>query len=1107
MSYRIVVADKDPAGREAVTRFLSGQDSEFISVSSSSELKQAIKGRKPDLIIMNAVLSDAPGWKIVPRIKESKEYAEVPILLVTGDPGSPAPSEVQSVGADRYLSKPIDGSTLKNAVESLLGIGGDEAGGDDEEIVIDFDDDESGEMTEDLLDLSSAAIDEEESPPDVGDTVEIDAGTLEQEIDEIGAFDDDEGYGDTVKLNLDDMELEERDSDGSEFEPTIELVPEAPTELYDSTAEMAAGPQEIEAPDTGGGGLPDFDSVTREIGTAKDSVTVDLDVDELSLELDTEDIDESTFPDSSHAPAPDDADMEEILEVQDPSKIITSEDLMVDDDSLVRNEFTEDASGELDVIDLEEDEEIGDIDREELLGIDFTEEEETTGPSLDGTTVPVESGEMQQLAQEDLESLELEEIEESAIAADDPGPSEELAADMEEGELTLEDLPAEEMTTEEFFGEELPTEEFPTEKFPDEENGAFRSEVEISLEDQPVEEELRVETQVTEDLIGEELSLEAEPSEAVFEDEAIEDEAVLEVTEDISLDEIAMEPEAPEVPPAPAEPEPIAQPLDAPRLEPGQELATGVVADLSAAGALPTDVVSRAVPSQDQVLSVITSSLGRGIKEALPGKDELTTSVQSALKSDLPDRDAISDLLVDTFKSVLPSKEELVEAYTRGTSETRPDGDALLSRIDQAMTEFMPSKDEFVEAFARKTEPPQLDTEAVLARIDDAVKATLPSKEECLEALGKGVAAVTVEKETLLAKIDDAVKSALPSKEEYLEAYGKGAPDAGLAGTDLIARIEETVGALIPSKDQALAAFSGAGAPADIQLDNEALMSRIGEAVRDALPSKEECLEAYAVNAAPAAPDNELLAKKIEETITNCLPAKNEILDRVDSTMERMLPPAEQVAEAVEGVLRTGLPPEEILNRMEKSLQALTASDKITEALAHVTEALPSGDEIVSRVTRSLDAVPSSEEVLSVIEARLDDMIPQREELRSNFRSVLESRFDAALAELDLKSALPDIMPSADDILTSFKESLPEKESFQEVLALSLTRALENSLPERVWLESVSRGLFDERTKGVLPTREEVVVLLRQEIQVKMLDAVERIVQEQIKIITSGLEA
>ena len=49
MSYRIVVADKDPRSREAVTRFLVAEDSKFVGVSSSGELKKAIKAQKPDL--------------------------------------------------------------------------------------------------------------------------------------------------------------------------------------------------------------------------------------------------------------------------------------------------------------------------------------------------------------------------------------------------------------------------------------------------------------------------------------------------------------------------------------------------------------------------------------------------------------------------------------------------------------------------------------------------------------------------------------------------------------------------------------------------------------------------------------------------------------------------------------------------------------------------------------------------------------------------------------------------------------------------------------------------------------------------------------------------
>jgi hypothetical protein len=54
-------------------------------------------------------------------------------------------------------------------------------------------------------------------------------------------------------------------------------------------------------------------------------------------------------------------------------------------------------------------------------------------------------------------------------------------------------------------------------------------------------------------------------------------------------------------------------------------------------------------------------------------------------------------------------------------------------------------------------------------------------------------------------------------------------------------------------------------------------------------------------------------------------------------------------------------------------------------------------------------------------------------------------------------------------------------------------------------VESVSRGLFDERTKGLLPDREQVVALLREEIQSKMLSTVERIIRQEIDKISSGL--
>ena len=80
MPHRILVADKDPLSQDTVGRLLSGADNELIGVSSSGELKDAIKNQRPDLIILNSVLADVPGWRIVKRIKESKDYGENRIL-------------------------------------------------------------------------------------------------------------------------------------------------------------------------------------------------------------------------------------------------------------------------------------------------------------------------------------------------------------------------------------------------------------------------------------------------------------------------------------------------------------------------------------------------------------------------------------------------------------------------------------------------------------------------------------------------------------------------------------------------------------------------------------------------------------------------------------------------------------------------------------------------------------------------------------------------------------------------------------------------------------------------------------------------------------------
>jgi DNA-binding response OmpR family regulator len=990
MSYRIVVADKDPRSRDEVARYLLAQDNEFINVSSSGELKQAIKTNKPDLIILNAVLEDAPGWRLVQKIKDSKDYADVPVLLMTGDPGGPPPAQIHSTGADRYVSKPIDGTALRRAVESLLGIGTSEIVEEgDEEILIDFTDEDSGDMTEELLAMSNVAMQHEEMPTAVGDTVEIDTGTLVAELDHPGEAGEDT-YEDTVRLNLEDMGLEDELDDGGSFEPTIELISDIPAEAPDVDEE---GPEmKPEGDET----LPDFSTASADSGTleyaGKDSVTVDMDVDDLGLEVDSEEVDDSLPTGKSDRIDLDDTEIGQILEVQEPSKVITSKDLLIDEDSVVKEGAAEVETTDADVIDLEEDTELREIEIEELEPVHAGEEAKLDLDLEEAETEPVESLEMEQMAKEDLEEVTLEESpEDLSLDLDSP-----LESDEGYDELTLEETGPEEITTQEFFGEELPTEEFPTEKFPEDKTGEVGLQQEISLEDAAFEQELAQETERPAEVPLEELTIDTASAEEILFEETPEDEPMLEVTEDISFDEITLH-EFPEK----AVEEKVVEPAPAPSIEKKiEEPAPGPPVEQVAAPAPEA-------PSQlgTAIAGIAAGVVGTKIVEAVAQKSQLVEPTGAVPKAAPPSKEEFTESYAQAVKPSLPSKEEVLETVVKGIVASLPSRDEVSSRIDQLIAAQLPSR------------------ETIAQRVDDAIKAALPSSD------------------AIMARVDRVIEG-LPSQE------------------DMHKRLDRVVEAL-PQKD--------------------AVLERIEATLKSCVPEEE-------------------IRNRFREAVS-ALPVLDVIKERLDQVV------SPDLFSAKVGAALEALPTKEhIETRLESGFSSIT-SDMVLAKLNEALQSFPSSDQVMERINRSIDAMPSADAVLSRVEQQVSSMMPSKEEIGLAVREALSNKVEETFSEAEVEDALSKVMPSADQILEIMRGALPERDRFQEILTQSLASAIHDSLPERVWLETVSRGLFDERTRGALPKREEVVDLLRQEIRGKLLDAVEKAVKEQIEKIAAELSS
>lgn len=1074
MSYRIVVADKDPRSRETVTRFLLSEDNEFVSVSSSAELKQAIKTQKPDLIILNAVLADAPGWKLVQRIKDSKDYADVPVLLMTGDPGSPPPAQVHGAGADKYLSKPLDGRALKDAVQSLLGIGtGAEDEGVSEEIMIDFADEDSGDMTEELLQMSNVALQHDEVPTEVGDTVEIDTGTLVAELDHPGELTGEDTYEDTVRLNLEDMGLEDELDDGSAFEPTIELISdipaEAPGDEVSQEVELEEGPEES---------LPDFSAMGAEPRgvepQGRDSITVDMDVEDLGLELDLEETEDRTATMRVDTIDVDDTEIGQILEVQEPSKVLTSEDLFLDDESLVKDGATETPTTGIEVIDLEEDAELREIDLEELEPVQAGQD---TGIGLDlDETIPVEGLEMEQLAQEDLREGAFEE-EDISLALESPletGSGYEAPE-----ELSLEEVAEEEITTQEFFGEELPTEEFPTEKFPEDKTRELGLEQEITLEDVAFKDQYGLEGEpITAEIPVDEITLDTASAEEILFQEAPEDEPILEVTEDISFDEITLQeideaalrgkevappqiPVAPQpeqivsVPPPPVTPLPAfaAAPPVAPRVaeRPQAPAPEPPPAELPKAPVAPpppppqpqqAPTAGMAGVSAQEIAGIISSSLGSLFSQAMPAKSQLTDTVDTAVKSSLPSKEHLSDTYSQALEANLPTKQQLSDTYSRTLEANLPSKQDVLERLAKEMAGTLPTRDE------------------VSARVDEIVARAIPS--------GDAIA----------QKVDQAIKDALPSSDAILDRL-VNAVQVMPWTQDVATRLEKALEAL-PSV--------------------ETVNRRVDTAL-EGIPSQEEIRERID-KALEALPNAEVIRDRLDAAFRD-LPGREQIEAKVDAALSVIS--ADQVMSRVETALSALPAQEEIMERIDRSLSGLPTQEAVMERVDRSLSGLPTQEAVMEKVDRSLSGLPSAQAILSHLEDRLAATLPDKETVSSAMNEMLSAKISSAFSETELKETLLKMLPTTDEILETMRSALPERDRLQEAITHSLTAAIENSLPERVWLETVSRGLFDERTRGSLPKKDEIVALLREEIRGKLLDAVEKSVKGQIEKMTADL--
>jgi DNA-binding response OmpR family regulator len=119
---RILVVDDEAVIRRILQQALSQRGLEVIEAPTGMDALQRVKDSEPDAILLDAMLPDIHGFDICKRLKESRRYHHIPVLMMTAvyKGWRMAADLKESYGVVGYIEKPFDIRDVVQRLENAL---------------------------------------------------------------------------------------------------------------------------------------------------------------------------------------------------------------------------------------------------------------------------------------------------------------------------------------------------------------------------------------------------------------------------------------------------------------------------------------------------------------------------------------------------------------------------------------------------------------------------------------------------------------------------------------------------------------------------------------------------------------------------------------------------------------------------------------------------------------------------------------------------------------------------------------------------------------------------------------------------------------------------
>ena len=120
MTRTLLLVDHNPSELQVLEIMLGGSDYETISTRLGAEAIAIAEQRQPDLILLDPLLKDMDGFKLIKKLKSATCTKNIPIIVLTSIDDRDLRLRGLVTGAEESITKPVDRAELSIRIENLI---------------------------------------------------------------------------------------------------------------------------------------------------------------------------------------------------------------------------------------------------------------------------------------------------------------------------------------------------------------------------------------------------------------------------------------------------------------------------------------------------------------------------------------------------------------------------------------------------------------------------------------------------------------------------------------------------------------------------------------------------------------------------------------------------------------------------------------------------------------------------------------------------------------------------------------------------------------------------------------------------------------------------